>query len=420
MLNTIVSLLSNPSVILAFVACLGLILLRKSTSDIIMGTLKTLLGFLILSAGSDLIVAALVPFSSIFTEAFHLSGFIAEDNALVAAVQTFLGFETSMIMIFSFIINILLARFTKWKYVFLTGHMMFSFAGTMAIVLDQMGINGWMAVAIGSAVQGISCIVFPIISQPFMQKITGSNDVALGFWGSSAICLSGWIGGLLGNKEKSCEELNVPKNLGFLKDMSVLMSIVMIVVYLGTCLYAGNEIVSVYSGGQDMFVFSLMTALKFVAGILILLQGVRMFLGELVPAFRGISQKLVPGAIPALDVPIIYAYGPVSTTVGFVFAVIGGLLATLVSTQLSAVILPSVIGLFFMGGAAGVLGNKLGGMRGAVVAGLILGFVFSILPVLFFNMVDLSGYGISGLWFASTDAIVVLVIIRLIGMIFGL
>ena len=73
-----------------------------------------------------------------------------------------------------------------------------------------------------------------------------------------------------------------------------------------------------------------------------------------------------------------------------------------------------------MGGAAGVLGNKLGGMRGAVVAGLVLGFVFSILPVLFFNMVDLSGYGISGLWFASTDAIVVLVIIRLIGMIFGL
>lgn len=420
MLDVVVKLLSNPSVILAFVACLGLILLRKSASDIITGTLKTLLGFLILQAGSSLIVNALIPFSGIFTQAFNLSGFVAEDNALVAAMQTLLGFETSMIMIFSFGINILLARFTKFKYVFLTGHMMFSFAGTMAIVLHQMGMTGWTAIAIGATVQGISCIVFPAISQPFMKKITGNNDVALGFWGSSAICFSGWIGGLIGNKEKSCEDIKVPNGLGFLKDMSVLMAIVMILVYLGTCLYAGPEVVASYAGGQDVIVFSVMTALNFVAGILILLQGVRMFLGELVPAFKGISEKLVPGAIPGLDVPIIYAFGPVATTVGFVFAMVGGLLATLVSTQLSAVVSPSVIGLFFMGGAAGVLGDKLGGIRGAIIAGLVLGFVFSILPVLFYNFVDLSVYGITGLWFASTDAIIVVVIMRLVGMLFGI
>lgn len=420
MLETVVSLLSNPSIILAFIAFLGLILLKKSASEVITGTLKTLLGFLILQAGSGLIVNALITFSNIFTEAFNLSGFVAEDNALVAAVQTVLGFETSMIMILSFVINILFARFTKFKYVFLTGHMMFSFAGTMAIVLDQMGINGWTAILIGAFVQGASSIIFPAIAQPFMRKITGSNDVALGFWGSSAICFSGWIGGLIGNKDKSCEDIKVSQNLGFLKDMSILMSIVMIVVYLATSIFAGPEVVSKYSSGQSLFVFSIFTALNFVAGILVLLQGVRMFLGELVPAFKGISEKLVPGAIPSLDVPIIYAYGPVATTVGFVFAVIGGLLATFVSTQLSAVILPSVIGLFFMGGAAGVLGDKLGGVRGAMVAGFVLGFVFSILPVLFYNFVDLSVYGITGLWFASTDAIIVLAIMKLVGMIFGL
>lgn len=36
-------------------------------------------------------------------------------------------------------------------------------------------------------------------------------------------------------------------------------------------------------------------------GVYILLAGVRLLLGEIVPAFRGIAMKLVPDAIPALD-----------------------------------------------------------------------------------------------------------------------
>lgn len=44
--------------------------------------------------------------------------------------------------------------------------------------------------------------------------------------------------------------------------------------------------------------------MTFVAGVFVLLQGVRMFLGEIIPAFKGISEKLIPGARPALDVPI--------------------------------------------------------------------------------------------------------------------
>lgn len=419
MLNFITAVLSNPAVILGLIAAVGLIALRKSTSDIIKGTLKTLFGFIILQQGAGIIVNALIPFSTMFTQAFGLTGIVAEDNSLVAAVQTVLGKETALILVFSFLINLLLARLTPWKYIFLTGHMMFSFAGTMAIVFAQMGFSSLNTIIWGSIIQGVSMVLFPAISQPFVRKVTGNDDVAFGFWGSSWITLSGYVGGLVGDKSKSTEDIQVPKSLDFLKDMSVLMGIVMVLIYGITTIFVDPAEMAKLTKGQNPFLFSIMQALTFVAGILVLLQGVRMFLGEIIPAFKGIGEKIVPGAKPALDVPIFYAFAPVAVTIGFIFAVLGGLVVTLISKWLPVVVLPSVIGLFFMGGAAGVFGNAVGGRKGAIAGGFFLGFTWSLLIALSYPLVDVTKYGVQGLWFASPDAIIVLDIIVLIGKIFG-
>lgn len=73
-----------------------------------------------------------------------------------------------------------------------------------------------------------------------------------------------------------------------------------------------------------------------------------------------------------------------------------------------------------MGGAAGVFGDKLGGKRGCVVASFLLGFLFTIIVAVAYPLIDVTRYGVEGLWFASTDAIIVSVIMRVVGMIFGL
>ncbi|WP_251861695.1 PTS transporter subunit IIC [Clostridium sp. Marseille-Q2269] len=291
MLSFITAILSNPAFILGIIALVGLAALKKSGSDIIKGTLKTIFGFLILQAGATIIVNALIPFSTMFTSAFQLSGIVAEDNSLVAAVQKLLGRETALIMVFSFLINLILARLTPWKYIFLTGHMMFSFAGTMAIVLDQMGFSGAKLILIGSVIQGVSMVLFPAISQPMVRKVTGNDNVAFGFWGSSLVSLSGVIGGIFGDKSRSAEEIKVSKEFDFLKDMSILMGMVMAGIYIVTALAAGKDVVSKLSNGQNIILFSIIQAFTFVAGILVLLQGVRIFLGEIVPAFKGIGEK---------------------------------------------------------------------------------------------------------------------------------
>ncbi len=420
MIDVLVSILSNPSIIIAIIAGVGLIALRKSASDVIKGTMKTLFGFLILQQGANIIVSALVPFSAMFTDAFGLTGIVAEDNAIAAAVQVILGKETAFILIFSFLINIIIARFTRFKYIFLTGHMMFSFAATMAIVFHQMGLSSTMTIILGSIVQGIAMVVFPAISQSSVRQVIGNDNVAFGFWGSSWVSLSGWIGGKFGNKEQSTEDVKVPKSLDFLKDMSILMGIIMVLAYGITATFVSDTAMAEIAGDVNRYQFAIFSALEFVAGILILLMGVRMFLAEIVPAFKGIGEKIVPGAKPALDVPIFYNYAPVAVTIGFLTALVGGLIVTFMSSFLPVAVLPSVIGLFFMGGAAGVFGNARGGLRGAIIGGFFMGFTFSLMVALAYPLIDLSVYNISGLWFASPDAIIVVILIKLIGLLFGI
>ena len=50
----------------------------------------------------------------------------------------------------------------------------------------------------------------------------------------------------------------------------------------------------------------LFLAFKFGVGITIVLNGVSMMVSEITEAFKGISEKIVPNAVPALDCPVVF------------------------------------------------------------------------------------------------------------------
>ncbi|MBC8932653.1 PTS ascorbate transporter subunit IIC, partial [Escherichia coli] len=52
MLTFITEIFSTPAFILGIIAAIGLIALRKTGSDIVKGTLKTIFGFIMLQQGS--------------------------------------------------------------------------------------------------------------------------------------------------------------------------------------------------------------------------------------------------------------------------------------------------------------------------------------------------------------------------------
>ncbi|EFM07194.1 hypothetical protein HMPREF0783_1304 [Staphylococcus aureus subsp. aureus ATCC BAA-39] len=209
-LNFIVDILSQPAILVALIAFIGLIVQKKPAATITSGTIKTILGFLILSAGADVVVRSLEPFGKIFQHAFGVQGIVPNNEAIVSLALKDFGTTAALIMVCGMIVNILIARFTNLKYIFLTGHHTFYMAAFLAIILTVSHIKGWLTIVIGALVLGLIMAVLPALLQPTMRKITGNDQVALGHFGSISYFAADAVGQLFKGKSKSTEEIKFP------------------------------------------------------------------------------------------------------------------------------------------------------------------------------------------------------------------
>lgn len=386
--------LSQPAVLIGLFALIGLLAQKKSAADVVSGSLKATIGFLILGAGAGTLVGALNHFSVIFTEAFNITGVIPNNEAVVSIAQEVLGAETAMIMVFGMLVNILLARFTKFKYIFLTGHHTMFMAAMLSAILVGAGFKGVVLIIIGSVILGFVMVIFPAMAQPYMKVITGSDDVALGHFGTTGYVVAALVGKIVGNKEHSTEQMKFPKGLMFLRDTTIATGLTMLVLFLISVLFAGPTFVeSQVSGGQNFIMFAIMQSLVFSGGVYIVLAGVRMIISEIVPAFKGIADKIVPNAKPALDCPVVFPFAPVAVIIGFISSFLAGIVGMFALSLVGAtVIIPGVIPHFFTGAAAGVFGNSTGGRRGAVMGAFANGLIISFLPVLLLPVLGALGY----------------------------
>jgi ascorbate PTS system EIIC component len=404
MLNVIMKdIFGTPSILIGIFALIGLILQRKSLADTISGTLKTVMGFIILGAGAGVLVGALDFFGKMFEQGFHIRGVIPNNEAIVALAQKTFATETAMIMLFGMVVNILLARFTRFKYIFLTGHHTLFMACMIGVILSTGGIKGISLIIVGSLILGILMVLMPALLQPYTKQITGSNDFAVGHFGSIGYFVSGTIGKIFGNKAKSTEEIKVPKSLGFLRDTSVSISLTMTMMFLIVAFAAGPSFIeSKLSGGSNFIVFSFIQAITFAAGVYIVLAGTRMLIAEVVPAFKGVADKMVPDAIPALDCPSVFPFAPNAVIIGFLFSFVAGIISMFIFPSVGLqVIVPGLVPHFFTGAAAGVFGNATGGRRGAMFGSLANGLLISFLPALLLPV--LGSLGFEGTTFGDAD-----------------
>ena len=321
-------ILSQPAILLGLVSFMGLIALKKPGHKILTGTLGPILGYIMLGAGADVITSNLDPLGKMIEKGFNITGVVPNNEAVVATAQKMLGKETMMILVAGLLINLLVAKFTKYKYIFLTGHHSFYMACLLSAVLGAMGFA----------------------------------NIALIFI-------------------KSTENIEIPEKWGFLRNTTIATAITMVVFYLIAGIAAGSKFVSELSGGVSPYLYVIMLGLKFAVGVAIVYNGVRMILADLIPAFQGIARKIIPNSIPAVDCAVFFTFAQTAVIIGFIFSFIGGIIGMIIlGISGGMLIIPGLVPHFFCGATAGIYGNASGGKKGAMVGAFVNGLLLSFLP----------------------------------------
>lgn len=420
-LNFIQQVLSTPAIFVGLIALLGLLLQKKDAQTCFKGTIKTILGFVVLNAGASVVQEAIIPFGNLFQIAFGVEGVVPNNEAITSLGLTDFAVQTASIFALGMCFNIILARFSKLKYIFLTGHHALYMSCLIAILMSIAGLNGPMLIVTGAMLLGLVMAIFPALMQPTIRKITGDDSLALGHFGSGCYWLSAQIGKVFGCDEQTTttEDINFPQGLSFLRENTISIAIAMFLCYIIVAAVAVFKVpmeAAEIFGGDNWVLYSILKSITFSAGIYIVLAGVRMLINEIVPAFKGISEKLVPNAKPALDCPIVFPYAPNAVLIGFFCSFVGGIAALAVLALMGhaglsvAMILPGAVLHFFCGATAGVCGNATGGLKGCVAGAFVHGVIATFLAAGLYPI--LGAMGFANTTFSDTD-------FTLVGIVFG-
>ncbi|MGN1399060.1 MAG: PTS ascorbate transporter subunit IIC [Erysipelotrichaceae bacterium] len=400
MLDFIINILATPAICVGLLAMVGLILQGKPVEEVVKGTIKTIVGFLVVSAGASYIqTGSLLAFGDIFNYAFNMQGVVPNNEAVVSLALTQFGADSAYIMVAGMILNIVLARFSNLKYIFLTGHHTLYMACMLAVILSLCGLSGialWIA---GGCLLAFISAFSPWYCAPTMEKIVETDELGFGHFGGLGYWLSAQCGKLFKNKaDQSTEDINFPQRLTFLRDTTVSIGLTMVIFFIvvtGVAVSKGLlDVAGEYStlsglvSGETKthwLVWAITRGLDFSGAVYVILSGVRLIVSELVPAFKGIAEKLVPGAVPAIDCPVVFPYAPNAVLIGFLVSFVGGVVGLLVLALLNksfpvAMILPGVVPHFFCGATAGVFGNAEGGWRGCLLGSFVHGLLITFLP----------------------------------------
>lgn len=415
-----------PAYLVGLMTLIALIASRKPVGEVIGGALKATLGFIILGIGAGAVIGALNPLGALITGAFDVAGVVPTNEAITAIVADIpdVSQNVAFAMFIGVLLSLVLARLTPLRYVFLTGHHMLFMATVLTVVLYNAKVDQIVQILVAAIGLATMMVVMPALSMPWMKRVTGGQKVAMGHFGTLGYIAGGIAGQVVGRGSRSTEEMEFPQGLRFLRDPMVGTAVAMIFIYLllaivfilrageATAITAVDAAMGGGAAGASGGFLGLSTvmfnqALIFGGGVAVILLGVRTILGEIVPAFAGIAERVIPGAVPALDCPVAFPYAPNAVLIGFLASVVGGLLGFgILAIGLGAalaipLILPGMIPHFFTGGTAGVFGNATGGRRGAVAGGLVNGLMITLFAA--FLVPVMSAIGFQNTTFGDAD-----------------
>lgn len=387
------NILSKPEFFIGILVFIGYLLLGKPIYDAFGGFIKAAVGMMIWNVGAGGLVSTFRPILAGLNDRFHLNAAVIDPyfglNAAGEAIKM-IGMSLSWTMIslmvgFGWnILLVLLRRYTKLRTLFLTGHIMIQQATTCTWILffaipELRNFTGalWIGILVGTY-----WAVFSNLTVEPTEKLTEDSGFAIGHQQMFWVWLTSKVAPKLGDPNKSVENVRLPKWLSMFND-NVISTGVLMLLFFGTIMSILGEpymrtIDKGFAANLAFPTYILGKSLSFAVYLFILISGVRMFVAELTESFRGISEKILPGALPAVDCAATYGFSSPNTVLfGFLFGCIGQFIAIagLFIFKAPIMIITGFVPVFFDNATVAVFANKFGGVRAATILPFCTGLV---------------------------------------------
>lgn len=423
-------LFKHPPLFLGLLTFIGYAALRRPWAQTSIGALKTVIGVMLLNIGAKSLITLATPI---------FQGIRQLGSAEIVALNPYFGWTSankfleeafgnnnylswvSYVFLGGFIVNVLLVSLKRWTNIhglMVTGHVMFQqasivtafsyllFFRNLPLVEGAVPFGAQCGlVLMSSLLLGLYWSVGATATIRPTNDLTDGGGFSVGHQQMLSVLAAYRIGHLFGDAKHSAEDRKMPRWLKIFEDsifsqtivMAALFTSLVIIIHLSNSNPAHNIFAldgdgrwafspsynewNVFKGAHPLL--NVMGgSIKVVASLLALLTGVRMFVAELQQAFQGISERVIPGAVVAVDIAATFAFSPNALTLGFISGTLaqylGAGVAVLIASFTTSTInvaIPLFITLFFNSGAMGVFANRSGGWRAAVIVPAIFGFI---------------------------------------------